>query len=572
MVEKFKSRNLAKISYNFYDKQLSIVLLSFKHSSPLKRNEMIDTLRNVPVWDICIIGGGATGLGIAVDAASRGLKTLLVEKFDFAKATSSRSTKLVHGGVRYLQQGNIKLVMEALKERGILLKNAPHLVKNQAFIVPNYKWWEGPYYGIGLKAYDWMAGSLGFGPSQFLSREETLALAPTLDADGLRGGVLYHDGQFDDARLAIHLAMTAADHGATIVNYMTVEGLLKANDKICGVVLKDSLEDTPTYEAKAKVVVNATGVFTDSILKMDDTQSAPLVTMSQGIHIVLDREFLPSDTAILIPRTDDKRVLFAVPWHQKIIVGTTDTPVNEATAEPRATEEEIDFVLQHIQKYLAKDPGRSDIRSVFAGLRPLVKGQSKNTAALSRDHLIVISDSELITVIGGKWTTYRKMAEDVLEIAIHKIGIDQSSPMSICRTKDLPIHGCKKETGFERPLYYYGTDEAAIQSIIQNNKTFGEKIHPLLPFVKAEIIWTVQHEMCMRVEDFLSRRTRALLLDARSAIESAAVVAQVMAGELGKEARWIKNELDAFNSMAKNYLPSSNLPAGWAGLEIQTSN
>ena len=295
---------------------------------------MIQQLQATPEWDICIIGGGATGLGIAVDAASRGFKTLLVEKFDFAKGTSSRSTKLVHGGVRYLQQGNIKLVMEALKERGILIKNAPHLVKNQAFIVPNYKWWEGPFYGIGLKVYDWMAGSLGFGPSQFLSREETLNLAPTLDADGLRGGVLYHDGQFDDARLAIHLAMTAADHGATIINYMSVEGLMKANNKVCGVLLKDKLNDvssSQSYEVKAKAVINATGVFTDSILKMDDAKAKDLVTMSQGIHIVLDREFLPSDTAIMIPRTDDKRVLFAVPWHNKIIVGTTDTPISVET-------------------------------------------------------------------------------------------------------------------------------------------------------------------------------------------------------------------------------------------------
>ncbi|MFI5187649.1 MAG: FAD-dependent oxidoreductase, partial [Chitinophagales bacterium] len=369
----------------------------------MNRAEMIQRLQAIPEWDICIIGGGATGLGIAVDAASRGLKTLLVEKYDFAKGTSSRSTKLVHGGVRYLQQGNIKLVMEALKERGILLKNAPHLVKNQAFIVPNYKWWEGPYYGIGLKVYDWMAGSLGFGTSQFLSKEETLALAPTLDKEGLRGGVLYHDGQFDDARLAVHLAMTAADHGATIINYMSVEGLLKADNKVCGVAVKDMLNDGLTslpaapslkfqrseagpasYEIKAKAVINATGVFTDFILKMDDAKAKSSVTMSQGIHIVLDKEFLPSETAIMIPRTDDKRVLFAVPWHHKIIVGTTDTPVETghvlSLQEPIALEEEINFILHHIQKYLTKDPDRSDIKSVFAGLRPLVKGHSKNTA------------------------------------------------------------------------------------------------------------------------------------------------------------------------------------------------
>ncbi len=518
---------------------------------------MIQQLQADSLWDICIIGGGATGLGIAVDAASRGFKTLLVEKFDFAKGTSSRSTKLVHGGVRYLQQGNIKLVMEALKERGTLIKNAPHLVKNQAFIVPNYKWWEGPFYGIGLKVYDWMAGRLGFGPSQFLSREETLNLAPTLDADGLRGGVLYHDGQFDDARLAIHLAMTAADHGATIINYMSVEGLIKANNKVCGVLLKDGLTNvssSPTYEVKAKAIINATGVFTDSILKMDDAKAEDLVTMSQGIHIVLDREFLPSDTAIMIPRTDDKRVLFAVPWHNKIIVGTTDTPVNNASTEPKAMEEEIEFVLHHIQKYLTKDPGRSDIRSVFAGLRPLVKAHSKTTAALSRDHHITVSESELITITGGKWTTYRKMAEDVLEIAIPKAGLADTD----CRTKDLRIHGYKKETDFNKPLYYYGADEENLRVIIESDKMLAEQIHPGLPFIKAEILWAVRNEMCMKVEDFLSRRTRALLLDAEATIQSAPVVAELMAKETNKNKDWIKNEIDSFNSLAKNYLPTSN--------------
>jgi len=278
--------------------------------------------------------------------------------------------------------------------------------------------------------------------------------------------------------------------------------------------------------------------------------------MSQGIHIVLDREFLPSDTAIMIPRTDDKRVLFAVPWHNKIIVGTTDTPVDSASAEPVALEEEIDFILHHIQKYLAKDPVRSDIRSVFAGLRPLVKGNSKTTAVLPRDHHITISDSELITITGGKWTTYRKMAEDVLEIAIHKAGFKETEPMAIgCKTKELPIHGYKKETDFNKPLYYYGTDEEEIQSIIQNDKSLVEQIHPSLPFIKAEIVWAVQHEMCMTVEDFLSRRTRALLLDAKAAIESAPSVAEIMAKEMYKDIDWIKEQVVSFNSIAKNYLP-----------------
>ena len=315
-----------------------------------------------------------------------------------------------------------------------------------------------------------------------------------------------------------------------------------------------------SYEVQAKAVINATGVFTDSILKLDDAKAKDLVTMSQGIHIVLDREFLPSDTAIMIPRTDDKRVLFAVPWHNKIIVGTTDTPISVETGhalsqqEPIAFEEEIEFVLHHIQKYLTKDPDRSDIRSVFAGLRPLVKAHAKTTAALSRDHHVTVSDSELITITGGKWTTYRKMAEDVLEIAIPKAGLANKE----CLTKDLHIHGYKKETDFNKPLYYYGADEEGIRSIIESDKTLGEQIHPMLPYIKAEILWAVRNEMCMKVEDFLSRRTRALLLDARATIESASLVAELMAKETNKNEDWMKNEIDSFNSIAKNYLPTSN--------------
>jgi glycerol-3-phosphate dehydrogenase len=519
----------------------------------MNRQEQIDKLNSIKEFDICIIGGGATGLGIAVDAASRGCKTILLEKYDFAKGTSSRSTKLVHGGVRYLQQGNIKLVMEALKERGLLKKNAPHLVKNQSFVIPNYKWWENSFYGVGLKVYDWMAGSLGLGPSQLLNKEETLALAPNLDQDGLRGGVLYHDGQFDDARLAIHLAMTAADHGAIVINYMSVEGLIKENGKVCGVIAKDFFENKE-YEIKAKAVISATGIFSDSIAKLDDKNAEPLISHSQGIHLVFDKEFLLSDTAIMIPRTDDGRVLFAVPWHNKIIVGTTDTPVSSASEEPIAMKEEIDFVMQHIHRYLKKDPSYNDIRSVFAGLRPLVKSNSKITSAISRDHHIAVSDSELISITGGKWTTYRKMAEDVMEIAIHKAGMSEKE----CVTKNLHIHGYKENNNYTAPLYYYGTDEPCIKELIKKDNSFSELIHPSLPYIKAEIVWAAQNEMCMTVEDALSRRTRALLLDAKAAIESAPSVAALMAKETGKDESWIKNQIDIFNSVAKNYLPTSN--------------
>lgn len=519
----------------------------------MNRELFIQQLESTTEWDICIIGGGATGLGTAVDAATRGFKTILFEQYDFAKGTSSRSTKLVHGGVRYLQQGNVKLVMEALKERGMLLKNAPHLVKNQKFIVPNYQWWEGPFYGIGLKIYDWMAGSLGLGPSQFLSKEETLELAPTLEPEGLRGGVIYHDGQFDDARLAINIAQTAAENNGVVLNYFPVTGLLKVNDKICGVKVKDSLSGKE-FEVKSKAVINATGVFTDGILNMDNgSDHEEIIAPSQGIHLVLDKEFLPGECAIMIPHTDDGRVLFAVPWHHKVILGTTDTPVSTADAEPIAQKDEIDFLVNHIGRYLTKDPKLSDVKSIFAGLRPLVKGNSKTTAALSRDHLITVSNSGLITITGGKWTTYRHMAEDVVDIAIASSGLADIE----CKTKNLSIHGSAK-VNFEDTMYYFGSDQPFIYSLADNNPEWKEKLHPSLPYIKAEIVWTVRNEMCMTIEDALSRRTRALLLDAKAAIESAPVVAAIMAKEMNKDTQWEKDQVAQFNATAKNYLPDIN--------------
>jgi len=413
-----------------------------------------------------------------------------------------------------------------------------------------------------------MAGSLGLGPSQFLNKEETLALAPNLDEDGLRGGVLYHDGQFDDARLAVHLAMTAVDHGAVVINYMGVEGLLKENGIVSGVIAKDHIEGKE-FEIKAKAVINATGIFSDSIAKMDDPNAQQMISHSQGIHLVFDKDFLLSDTAIMIPRTDDGRVLFAVPWHNKIIVGTTDTPVAFSNSdvvetshalslsrtkmiEPVAMKEEIEFVMQHIHRYLKKDLSYNDIRSVFAGLRPLVKSNSKITSAISRDHHISVSDSELISITGGKWTTYRKMAEDVMEIAIHKAGMSEKE----CLTKNLHIHGYKDENDYSAPLYYYGADETGIKELIKEDKSMEELIHPSLPYIKAEIKWAVQNEMCMTVEDALARRTRALLLDAKAATESAELVANLISKELNKSGEWIKNQIDNFNSIAKNYLPN----------------
>ncbi|MFN8291313.1 MAG: glycerol-3-phosphate dehydrogenase/oxidase [Chitinophagaceae bacterium] len=477
-------------------------------------------------FDICIIGGGATGLGTALDAASRGLKVALFEQHDFAKGTSSRSTKLVHGGVRYLQQGNIKLVMEALKERGLLLKNAPQLVHNQQFVVPNYKWWEKTFYGIGLKIYDKMAGKLGLGPSVFLSKEETLRLAPTLDPEDLRGGVLYHDGQFDDARLAISLARTAAGYGAVVLNYFPVNALLKKNNKVCGVWVKDHFTGKE-YEVQSKAVINATGVFTDRLMGMDDPKHEPVIRPSQGIHLVVDRSFLPGETAIMIPRTDDGRVLFAVPWHGKIVLGTTDTAVETISTEPVPLQEEIEFILKHIGRYLTKDPARQDVKSMFAGLRPLVRGKTKKTASLSRDHFIQVAASGLITITGGKWTTYRKMAEDVVNITMEKTGL----PGGSCMTRALVLKGQ------EEPLFPASAEtlsEAALQNWVQHS---------------------VQEEMCMTVEDFLSRRTRQLLLDAEKAIRLAPLVATLLSRELKKDGDWINEQINIFKETAKHYKP-----------------
>lgn len=480
---------------------------------------------------MCIIGGGATGLGIAVDAASRGFKTVLFEQHDFAKGTSSRSTKLVHGGVRYLQQGNVKLVMEALRERGLLLRNAPHLVHNQRFVLPSYRWWETPFYGVGLKIYDWMAGKLGLGPSQWLSRDETLQMLPNLDPSGLRGGVIYHDGQFDDARLAIDLAKTAAWFDGVLLNYFPVTSLLKTSGKLSGVRVKDQFTGEE-LEVRARVVINAAGVFSDRIQSMDEPGHPQLISPSQGVHLVVDRTFLPGETAVLIPRTDDGRVLFAVPWHDKIVLGTTDTaisnPDQDYLLEPIPQEEEVDFILSHIGRYLSKDPGREDVRSMFAGLRPLVKAGDAKTAALSRDHLIQVSDSQLITVTGGKWTTYRKMAEDTLTVAIEKNLLASRG----CITRELKL------VGYDQPLM-----PASLGGLSAE-------------LIRSTLRKAVEEEMCMTVEDFLSRRTRTLLLDARKAMELAPLISEELALIRGEAGPGIKNQLESFLSLAKNYLPA----------------
>ena len=527
----------------------------------MNREESLSRLSAPDPWDILIIGGGATGLGAAVEAASRGYRTLLLEASDFAKGTSSRSTKLVHGGVRYLRQGNIALVLEALRERGRLLRNAPHLVRNLSFVVPAYDWWEGPFYGAGLKLYDRLAGDLGLGPSRRLGRSETLELIPTLEPHGLRGGVVYHDGQFDDARLAVTLAHTLTDLGGTAVNYMAVTGLLKEGELVRGVLARDA-ETGGEHELRARVVVNATGVFADAVRRLDDPAAPPLLSPSQGVHLVLDRSFQPGDSAILVPHTDDGRVLFAVPWHGRVVVGTTDTPVAAPSLEPRPQPQEIELLLTHIARYLTRDPTPDDVLSCFAGLRPLVhgpagkgtRGDREETAALSRDHSLVISPSGLLTITGGKWTTYRRMGEDTIDHAAALAGLPERPSV----TAGLSLHGwidpAEHPEAAEPPEgTSYGADAPALAALAAEHPGWGGLLHPRLPYRICDVVWAIRREMARTVEDILARRTRALLLDARASAEAAPAVARLLAAELGRDGTWEKEQAAIYEAVARGY-------------------
>ncbi len=506
--------------------------------------------RQQGTWDFAIVGGGATGVGIAVDAASRGYSVLLLEQSDFGKGTSSRSTKLVHGGVRYLEQGNISLVMEALKERGMLRRNAPHLVTNLPFVVPNYDWWETPFYGIGLKVYNLLAGKYGFGDSSILSREETLRRLPTIRTDGLRGGVVYYDGQFDDSRLLINLVQTAAEHGAALLNYAPVTALSRGSDgTIDGVVARD-LESGEEIRAAARVVINATGPFADSVRRLADPGAAALIAPSQGIHLVFDRSFLPGTSAIMVPHTRDGRVMFAIPWHGHTVVGTTDTPIEEAVLEPRAQESEVSFVLETAGLYLHKAPTRADVLSVFAGIRPLVRsGDSRLTAALSRDHTIHIDPSGLLTTAGGKWTTYRHMAEDTVDQAVEFGRL----PERACVTRELAIHGFQETSGERDAWSLYGADAPRIRDLERETPSLAAPIDAALPCTGSQVVWAARMEFARTVEDVLARRCRALFLNAAAAIRMAPGVATLMAQELGRDEAWQRDQVRTFATLAAGY-------------------
>lgn len=502
-------------------------------------------------WDMVIVGGGATGVGVAVDAASRGYEVLLLEQSDFGKGTSSRSTKLVHGGVRYLEQGNISLVIEALKERGLLRQNAPHLVNDLGFVVPSYEWWEAPFYGLGLKVYNLLSGKYGFGPSQVLSRDETLARLPTLKTDGLRGGVIYYDGQFDDARLLINLVTTAAEQGATLVSYARVTSFSQDEDGFLDGVTATDMETGQAFHVVAQVVINATGAFADSVRRLADPQVASLIAPSQGIHLVFDRSFLPGEDAIMVPHTSDGRVMFAIPWHGHTLVGTTDTPIAVPSLEPLPTAAEIDFLLDTAAHYLVKKPTRSDVLSVFVGIRPLVgRGDRTNTASLSRDHTIHIDQTGLLTIAGGKWTTYRNMAED----CVNQATVLARLPERPCVTPTLNIHGFHQHADKFGALAVYGADAPAIQDLMHADPALAAPLHPALPYCGAEVIWATRFEMARTVDDILARRTRALFLNARAALAMAPRVAELMARELGKDAVWQGEQIRAFQDTARGYV------------------
>jgi glycerol-3-phosphate dehydrogenase len=498
--------------------------------------------------DVLVIGGGATGLGVAVDAATRGFRVALVEAGDFAQATSSRATKLAHGGVRYLASGQVHLVYEALRERKVMLQNAPHLAHPLPFVTPAYKWFELPYYGAGLIAYDMLSGRSSLGPTQILSAKKTRQLVPGIAARGLKGSVLYYDGQFDDARLALALARTAEDHGAVVLNYVRCTALHKTNGKITSIQVQD-VETGRLLEVHARTVINATGIFVDELRSTDEPSAPHMLSVSRGTHIVVPGEVLGHENAIMVPKTKDGRIIFAIPWLGRVVIGTTDLATSKIAIEPGHEESEIEFLIETINPYLARSITPSDILSVFSGLRPLVSSRHVKTSKLSREHAIEISASGLITIAGGKWTTYRRMAEDTLAAAM-KAGMLPARP---CVTRTVRLHGACAEAEVNPSLLRYGTDAAEIVALWQSDPEMRTPLDPALEFTRAEVVYAARHEMARSVEDVLSRRTRALLLDAKAAQRSARGVAELLAAELEQTPEWIEQQTSQFMQLAERF-------------------
>lgn len=516
----------------------------------MRRDEVLREIGTSKQWDVLVIGGGATGLGAALEAASRGYRTLLIEKHDFAKGTSSRSTKLVHGGVRYLEQLNLTLVLDALRERGYMLKNAPHLVHRLPFVVPIYSYSGLPYYGFGLKMYELLSGKLSFGRSQILSKEETIERLPTITQTNLKGGILYFDGQFNDARYAIGLMRTLEDQGGYAINYLAATDLLHRGGRVEGVLAREE-ESGEEMDIHAKVVINATGVFTEEILNMDSPAQSSVLAVSQGSHFVLPQSFLPGSNAMMIPKTTDGRVLFAIPWQNHVVVGTTDEPVEKTSLEPQAMNDERAFLAGNIRSFLGRELQTADVLSMWSGLRPLIRNGGRSTAKLSRDHKIITSKTGLVTVIGGKWTTYRRMGEDAVNHAMKVAGL----AIVPSRTSHLQLHGWMDESANNQDADLgYGSDLTAVRSLQKPNVNLDALLHPGLPYRMSEVVWAARYEMACTVEDVLARRTRTLFLNARVAAEIAPTVARLLADELGRDEMWIQQQIRSFQELAKGYI------------------
>lgn len=495
-----------------------------------------------------------------MDAASRGLDCLLLEQADFGKGTSSRSTKLVHGGVRYLQQGNITLVRDALKERTLLRNNAPQLVHDMPFLIPCQSRWERMYYAIGLKVYDFLATGNRFGRSHAINQKESLQRVPTIKKEKANGGVIYHDGQFDDTRLLISMARTADEQGACLLNYFAVTDLSKdSSGEINGVVAEDR-ETGETHSIAARRVINAAGPFCDAVRMMDEPGAEKMLAASQGVHIVLPRRFFPGDIAMIVPKTSDGRVLFIIPWHNHAVVGTTDTAIETVSLEPKPQADEIEFLLETVKEYLVEAPTHSDVLSVFTGIRPLVKGdKSSRTASLSRDHTIRISDSGLITITGGKWTTVRKMAEDCVDRTLASTK-KSANPLTAnpCQTETLHLHGYDPNSGSTNTVAgsgrgHYGSDLGEIENLEREKVEWATPLHPELSITGAEVIWATRYEMARTVEDVLARRTRCLFLNSAAAIAISEDVAKLMASELNCDETWINEQVAAFAKLSEAY-------------------
>lgn len=518
----------------------------------MKREEQIERLRESQnIWDFVVIGGGATGLGCAVDAASRGYSVVLLEQDDFAKCTSSRSTKLVHGGVRYLQRGDVMLVLEALRERGRMKANAPHLVKDQAFVIANYTYWDNFLYFCGLTFYDMLSFGFGYGRSKFIRKASVLKRLPAIRKEGLKGGIVYHDGQFDDSRMAVNLAQTCIEQGGVVVNHIKATEILHdERGKVCGVIAVDQ-ETHESFTLKAKSVINAAGIFVDEVMTLDKPGHKPMVKPSQGVHLVLDMKFLQGNDALMVPKTSDGRVLFAVPWHGRVVVGTTDVLRDHPESEPRALDEEINFILQTAGLYMRPAPTRKDIITVYAGQRPLAapKNEGKKAHEISRSHKIIVSANGLITITGGKWTSYRLMAEDTIDkaIAMHLVEARK------CVTKHLKIHGWRPNPDLTNHCYVYGSDEPALHELESTDAEFQKKISPKYDYTVGEVVWAVRHEMARTIDDVLARRVRLLYIDAREALRVAPEVAQVIARERNLPQSWVDSQVLEFDSIARNF-------------------